>query len=341
MDLTTLSKQSSFINIDSMHQYVINNYKDSHFKCAEYPFIDFDPNLSRIGVRQFTWNNCIQMFNSDQFIKTHSIEQNKKMIEYFYSKYSKFETGINMQQIPFLMDHNNRLQLTKNIYFPAETIGDYGTTDSNDLFVNKIIFDWLNENTQKEIKQWLQNLGVVERTDLTYLYRTIIPNASNYITLENALKIIKVLFKLFQEGKIGKKELNQLKSLKLLTTRGTLASAERCYFSNQYKPRLPLEDYFKTKEEKFLSFDYVTNDICKIENEDLLEWRRFFGMLGVQEELCVVEFQQKLLNYVATEYGFHQSYLSQWSYQGHSVEAYSGLKTIMFLQHTKSKNTFD
>jgi hypothetical protein len=294
------------------------------------------------------------MFKSDLFLETHSIEQNKRMIEYFYSKYSKNEAGINMQQIPFLMDHNNRLQLTKNIYFPAETIGDSGTTDSNDLFINKIIFDWLNENTQKEIKEWLQKLGVVDRTDLTYLYRTIIPNASTYITLENALKIIQILFNLFQEDKINEKELDQLKCLKLLTTCGRLIQAERCYFSDQYKPRLPLEDYLKTKEEKFLSFDYVTNDRTK--NKNLAEWRRFFAMLGVQEELCPVEFQKKLLNGVAIEYGFYQRYLSTIDYGfyqrsisisrsstdgHHSVGAYSGLKTIMFLEHTRSKNTFD
>jgi hypothetical protein len=141
------------------------------------------------------------------------------------------------------------------------------------------------------------------------------------------LKIIKSLFKLFQENEIGEKEFNQLKTLKLLTTCGRLIPAERCYFPDQYKTRLLLDDYLKTNEEKFVSFDYVTSDSCRTENKDLGEWRRFLGMLGVQEEICPVEFQQKLLTDVAIECGFYRSYLSRSSpYVRHSVEAYSGLK---------------
>ncbi|CAF2935221.1 unnamed protein product [Rotaria sp. Silwood2] len=202
------------------------------------------------------------------------------------------------------MDQDNHLQLIKDIYFPAETIGDSGTSDSDNLFINKIIFDWLNEKTQKSIKQWLQTLGVIQRTDLTFLNKTIIPNASTYNTSENALKTIIMLFMLFQKHDIEKKELNQLKKLKLLTTRGTLIAAEQCCFCDQYKPRLPLEEYLKAKEDKFLSFDYVTSDIFKKENEDLTERRRFFIMMGVQEELHPIVFNRKLTSYEAAGHGF-------------------------------------
>jgi hypothetical protein len=278
-----------------MHQYIINN--DSQF--AANPFIDYDSNLEKIGVREFTWGQCIEMFQSDIFLQTHLPEQNKRMIEYFYSK---CPTGgavpgaeIDIDQIPFLLDQNNRLQLISKIYFPAETIGDSGTSDSDDLFVNKIIFDWLNEKAQKGIKQWLQKLGVEERTDLTFLRKTIIPNASTYSTKENTMKTIKMLFVLFQKGNIEKKELHELKKLKLLTTRGTLMPADQCFFSDQYEPRLPLEEYLKAKEDKFLSIDYVISNIPRRENEDLAEWRRFFSMFGVQEDLHPIIFNRKLL----------------------------------------------
>ncbi|CAF3840769.1 unnamed protein product, partial [Rotaria sp. Silwood1] len=263
MDSTSMSKQSSFVDINSMREYIHNNNR-YYSQYADYPFIDYDQNLLRVGVRQFTWDECIVMFKSDIFLRTHSPDKNKLMIEYFYSNFSKIGTAndinINIEQIPFLMDQNNHLQLIKDIYFPAETIGDSGTSDSDNLFINKIIFDWLNEKTQKSIKQWLQTLGVIQRTDLTFLNKTVIPNASTYITSENALKTIKMLFMLFQKHDIEKKELNQLKKLKLLTTRGTLIAAEQCFFCDQYKPRLPLEEYLKAKEDKFLSFDYIRLD---------------------------------------------------------------------------------
>ena len=337
-----MSQQISFIDIDSMRQYIINTDKN-HSQFAEYPFIDYDVNLKQLGVREFTWNQCIEMLKSDVFLQTYIPDRNKQMIEYFYSKCSNGETiigdGINIEQIPFLIDQNNRLQLIKNIYLPGETIGDSGTSESDDLFVNRIIFNWLNEKTQKEIKQWLQNLGVEERTDLTFLRKTIIPNASTYSTSENALKTIKILFMLFQKRDIEKKELNQFKKLKLLTTRGTLIPAEQCFFSDLYKPRLLLEEYLKSKEDKFLSFDYVISNTPRKENEDLAEWRRFFMMLGVQEDLHPIIFHRKLTSYEAAEYGFSDKYTLTNSPDGkHTVDAFSGLATITFMQHTQSKD---
>jgi hypothetical protein len=308
MDSTLMSKQSSFINIDSMQEYV-----------AGYSFIDYDSNLKELGVKEFTWKNCINMFQSDIFLKTHSTEHNKRMIEYFYSKSS----NIDIQQIPFLIDENNRLQLIKNIYFPGEI---------NYLSIHQIIFNWLNENQQKQIKEWLQKLGLKEQNYLTYFREIICDNPSSYITPENAIQTIEMIFRLSQTNDI-KKELSRLKQLKLLTTRGNLIAAEECFFSDQYKPLLPLEEYLKTKEDKFLSFDYV----IKGEKVDLFEWRRFFMMLGVQEELHVIEFPQKLKNNEAIEYGFHPKYLSMISGRYYHINAYSGLKTITFLKHTTSK----
>ncbi len=329
-----MSEQPTFINIDSMRQYVIDNCKRSHFQYAEHPFIDYDPNLLRIGVENFKWKNCIEMFKSDLFLETHSIEQNKRMIEYFYLKCPDLEIadqiGIQIEQIPFLMDQNNRLQSIENIYFPAETVGESGTSDSNDLFVNKIIFDWLNEYKQQGFKKWLQYMGVVERTDLTYLHKTIIPNASTYITLENAIKTIKMLFMLFQKHHIEKKELNQLKQLKLLTTRGTLIPAEECFFSKKYDPRLPIEKFLTTMEDKFLSSEYLTNDID--------EWRRFFEAMGVHDDIYLIYYTEKIIIKDAIQYGFNQRFLTRPSPNlRREADGYSGLKTITFLKYTKGE----
>ncbi len=60
-------------------------------------------------------------------------------------------------------------------------------------------------------------------------------------------------------------------------------------------------------------------------------------MIGVQEELRVIEFPQKLKNDEAIEYGFHQKYLSTIFGGYYHINACSGLKTITFLEHTTSK----
>ncbi len=66
-----------------------------------------DWNLWQIGVRNCTWKECILMFKSDQFLKTYSVEANKQMIDYSYSKCPNVEKvnemKISIEQIPFLL----------------------------------------------------------------------------------------------------------------------------------------------------------------------------------------------------------------------------------------------
>jgi hypothetical protein len=274
------------------------------------------------------------MFKSDQFLKTYSIEENKQMINYFYSKCPNLEKAnemkIPIEQIPFLMDQHAHLQSIENIYFPAETVGDSGTSDSDDLYVNKIIFDWLNKYPQARIKTWLKDLGVDERTDLTYLRKTIIPNALTYITQENAIKTIRMLFILFQKNHIDKKELNQLTNLKLLTTRKTLIPAEQCFFSKIYDPRLLIERFLIHTEDKFLSPDYLTNDVP--------EWHRFFIAMGVRDEIYLIDYKEKINIQEAIQYGFDREYLTRPSPNGRRpADGYSGLKTIIFLKNTEGE----
>ncbi|CAF1950707.1 unnamed protein product [Rotaria magnacalcarata] len=143
------------------------------------------------------------------------------------------------------------------------------------------------------------------------------------------------LFALFQKGTIGKEELSQLNTLKLLTTHGTLIPAERCYFSNSYDPRLPLEEYLKTVEDMFLSPNYLRNSIFCTGKEDLDEKRRFFSFMGVRENLFLIKCDTILATDKALQYGFCSNYLLTYSPNGRRMaNAYSGLRTISFLQHT-------
>jgi hypothetical protein len=64
-------------------------------------------------------------------------------------------------------------------------------------------------------------------------------------------------------------------------------------------------------------------------------------MMGVQEELHPIVFYRKWTSYEAAGYGFCDEYLSTTSPDGkHRVDAFSGLTTITFLEHTNSKNFY-
>ena len=327
-----------------MREFTIGYFSNNSLSFADHPFIDYDSNLFRIGVRQFTWHNLIEMLQTNLFLRSHTVEQNKRMIEYFFVKHTKTPTDvavdISIEKIPFLLDQNNRLQLIKDIYFPGDTIGDSGTVDSDASFVHKSVLDWLNVYQQQRIKHWLRQLGVVERTDLSFLLKTIIPNASSYITHENAIKTAKKLLLLFEKQLIGKAELHQLKKMKLLTIRGTLVSASECYLSERFKPVYPLEEYLKEQEDRFLSTDYLRNDPFDHSTIDITEWKRFFLLMGVHEEIYIVPFDQKMTLQTAARYGFRAEYLSRFSPNGRRLaDGYSGLKTIAFLRHTQGTQT--
>lgn len=311
MDSTCISKESTFINIDSMQKFVHNQ-----------SLIDYDSNLKEIGVKEFTWSNCIDMFQSDIFLQTHGIEHNKRMIEYFHSQ----STNIDIQQIPFLLDQNHRLQTIKNTRFP---------TEESHSSLHSSISEWLGKSGQKPIKEWLEKSGLKQQTFLTYFQEVICRNPSSSITSMDAIETIEKIFKLFQTQDI-KKDLSRLKQLKLLTTRGSLIPAECCFFSDQYEPEMLLEEYLKVKEDRFLSFKYVTGE----EKADLFQWRQLFSLMGVQEALHTIEFPHKLNNTEANQYGFQKNYLSKISENWNHISGYSGLKTITFLQYTIGKFHF-
>lgn len=331
LDQTSMSKHSSFINLNAMREFIENIY--SH-EFHDDPFIDYDQNLEAIGVRKLTWKECIQMFQSDLFNRLHSIDDNKQMIKYFCEHFRSTDE-IDIQQIPFLFDQKHRLQIIQNIYFPQETFDENTTELADESFVHPEICSWLNNKAQKTIKLWLQQSGVLERTDLTYLFKTIIPNAAHFTTKENAIPTIRVLFKLFQANTITKTDLDKLRKLKLLTTKYNLLSADRCFFSDKYKPRLAFEEFLNDKQDQFLSFDYVN------ENVDPTEWRQFFLAFGVQEELHPIVFQQRLTYHQAVQYGFREQFLIAKSPDTkHRVDAFAGLVIIPFIEHTENNYEF-
>ena len=343
MDSTLLTKQTTFMNLNSMRNYVVDYYHQTAFDCADDPFIDYNVNLFNIGVRSFHWQSCIQMFKSTIFLQTHSVKNNKRMIAYFYRRCSSKSTDEHrlrdvIEQIPFIMDQNGKLQEMKTIYFPRPTIGDGPTDDSDSCYIHKDVFKWLNTFGQNPIKEWLITHGVTERTDLTYLQKTILPNAATYVNKDNAIETVRTLFRLFQNKDINEEHLNQLRQLNVLTTKNNLLPAEQCFFSDKYCPRLSLEEYLEEVEDKFLSTHYLGVFPSVQGSNNVLEWHRFFLNIGVRDELYVVHYKERIEINQAIEKDFLRNFLTRPSPNGRRpADAYSGLKNISFLNRTIGK----
>ena len=126
-----------------------------------------------------------------------------------------------------------------------------------------------------EIRLWLETLGMIEKTDITYILQTLIPNIENYVTSENTIQTIKDIFILNKKYSKEVKELfKPLSKIKLLTQNGSLKSAKECYLSDFYSPRLGLEEVLEI--DIFVSKEYCTD------KADKDEWKRFFKLLGVK-----------------------------------------------------------
>ncbi|CAF1483234.1 unnamed protein product [Didymodactylos carnosus] len=225
------------------------------------------------------------------------------------------------------MDQKKRLKIPKNINFPLFYDENWSCTKCQESYIHKDIVAWLEINT--DIKTWFsRQLRISGKTDLTYLYKTIIPHSLTYINHDNAFITIERLFLLFCNQQIRTDDLTELKKLKLITTTGSLVSAENCYFSDIYNPALRLERQLCDVIDIFLSPRYILSN----DNRNTDQWKYFFIHMGVKENINVIEMTDGTEPYL-------DSYLTDQNrviphLNNRQVQAYTGLVTISFLQQT-------
>lgn len=253
--------------------------------------------LKKLGVASFGWKEFKLFLNSKYFKETHSVEKNIELIRFLRlccnSEEVKDVTKEYVCNIPFIWDHKDHINYPKQVCFPAAADDENWDNVENELsFVHKYILSWLLQ--ELEIKNWLESLGVKEKTDITYIIQNILPYASSYINKDNAISEIKKLFSLYRKGDLKENLIKQLCEIKLMTNKNTLLEASKCYLSDFYNPRLKIENILN--EDMFISEEYCYNA------KEKSEWRRFFEILGVKDGINPILFKEKetkteLLNY--------------------------------------------
>ena len=142
-------------------------------------------------------------------------------------------------KLPFILDHRNQINYPHQVCFPTADDQNWDNPNSELSFLHRELQFWLLKNV--DVRQWLESLGVQEKTDITYITQTILPNIDSYITHQNALQTICDLFSLYKKGNLREDLIRQLSRIRLITKRGSLCPAEDCYLSDFYKPRLEIE----------------------------------------------------------------------------------------------------
>lgn len=336
-DFTFLSN-SAFVGDNNMRQYVIQ--KDRKASITLNPFVahtDFGNKFKELGVSTFDWEDMPGLFQFPQFKQNHTVSNNIELIKYF--KYLIDKENIRkvsnkiISSWEFIYDHKAEFKSPSQIYFPAPDDNHWNEPDSELSFLHPEILNWLFTSTDHRI--WLSTLGVTEKTDLSYLNKTILANPSAFITFENAIPAIQTIYKLYLSHEVDEKLLSQLGELKILTRNCNLVAANRCYFSDVYRPRLPLEALIT--EDIFVSESYLSNR----SNKD--EWRRFFKMMGVKEGIEIISYkdQTSVSDFVGT-YKLSSDYFQEsdksfapWI-NTFRADKYSDLYSLLFLFYSNN-----
>lgn len=284
---STFLWENTFVGNNNIRQFVIQ--RDNKPGIALNPFVkhtDFGNVFKKLGVSTFDWEDMPQLFLFPQFIKSHTIAYNIELIKHFkylIDKENIKKVSNRISSWKFIYDHKAELKSPSEIYFPAPDDFNWNNPDSELSFLHPDIQHWLLVSHDYRI--WLETLGVIEKTDLAYLQKTILANPSEYTTFENAIKTMRDIYMLYSKGVLDNETLSKLGDLKILTQKGGLVAANQCYLSDIYKPRLPLEELIS--EDMFVSESYLSSHCDKD------EWKRFFKMIGTKEGIERIKIEEK------------------------------------------------
>ena len=332
VDFTFLSEKE-FVGESIIKDFVESKNSASYKSFAKYT--GFGTLFKRLGASSFEWKDVQSFLLSQNFINSHTIDKNIKLIKHFkFLSESEKVPDISLETLrafPFIWDHKNYIKYPSQVCFPAPDDQNWNNPNSDLSFLHQELQNWLH--SEPATREWLEELGMAEKTDITYINQTILPNIDSYITLENATITIQDLFLLYQKGDLKKDLIGQLSRLKLLTQKGTLLPATECYLSDFYRPRLEIEEALN--EDIFVSSSYYIN------NQEKDEWKRFFKLMGVKEGICPISYDKKNKSTLISEYQFKNGYFEEenkffqpWQTK-FKADVYSNLTTLLFLSYTE------
>lgn len=292
------------------------------------------------GTVCFEWSDIKSFLTSSYFKDTHTIKNNIELIKHF-KKLCDSDNPKNISEevlrtLPFVWNHKNYISYPNQVCFPTSNDKNWDNQRSDLDFVHPDILNWILQ--YPKIKNWLEILGVKEKTDITYIFQTIIPNIENYITEVNSITEIQKLFLLYKKGDLQENVIKQMTQIKLLTINNSLCPASNCYLSDFYNPRLKIENIFK--QDIFVSEKYCMNSLDKD------EWKRFFKMLGVHEGINTIQYKQKYSKLNLIGIGLDKQYFltADMQFQPYMrmfiADEFSNITILKFIKDTVRNNKF-
>ena len=323
IDLTDLSNQP-FVGPGPIRKFIMWRYG---VPLPSHPFVAKNQRLRDLGVTTFGWKDAIGMFGSTGFQDRFTPSQGLQLISYLHQHKEDEEILAIIHQLPFLMDRHNHLHVSTRIYFPSEfDQKTWWTSDCSDAYVHEDVVQRLHAPH----RQWLQELGVTIKTDLTFIQRTIIPNAGRFITSQNAIETVHRLSHLFTNGQITTRDVQSLRELHLLSESNTLQPAYRLFLSLPYGPVQPLQSVLTEFPQLFISSSYM-------QSSPNHPWKPFFLTQGVQERIDFAPLTNDCA--LLVNYNYDQTRII-FNLGSQQVHGYKNRITIRLLEYTENNFTF-
>jgi len=340
VDFTFLSTKE-FIVKNSIKDFVIQNKLneiDPLIKFAKYTkyFSDF----KKLGCTYFEWKDLKSYLCSKHFKETHTITNNIKLIRYFKELYESEKVKefslVFLKNIPFIWDHKNNLNYPEKVCFPTAEDENWNNPSTQLSFLHLELQTWLLENL--DVRHWLEKIGIQEKTDITYIYQTIIPNIDTCISVENAVQTISDLFSLYKKGTLNSNLLKKLSRINLLTQKGTLCPAKDCFLSDYYVPRLQIG--------KILDKDIFVSEIYCSNVREKDHWKQFFKILGVQDGISPIKITKRLEKSFLINSNFKKEYFENDDQKftpfltTFKSDAFNNLTTLNYISDTEDNLEF-
>jgi hypothetical protein len=212
---------------------------------------------------------CARLTSFSFFQSNHSTKNNIDLINHFhYLCHLEKTTDVKAEDMKTYLLFSiikKVLCVPQQISFPSSDDTKWNDQTTSLSFVHEDIQIWLRN--KPDIKNWLESLGVTEKTDTTYIEQIIIPNIETYITSENAISAMQDLFRLYEKGDLKRDLIERLSQIRLLTKNGSLKPANECHLSNFYDPRFAIEE--------ISDLDIFVSNLYCIDESNRSGWKLF------------------------------------------------------------------
>lgn len=324
-----------FISRSLIKDFVLE--KKNKEKNIDYnPFIQktgFEHIFHEIGLMEFKWEDISSFLNYPNFVEIHNVSDNIELIKFL--KESERPERIKdktFKNWSFIMDHQEQLKIPTDILLPLVDDEDW-EKETELSYLHNDIKDFISLNS--EYKKWLEELGIKEKTELSYIETNILPNIEDYITTDSAIKQTKDFYELFTQGKLTQDIFNKLSKMKVLTTKGNKIPISDCYFSNCFNPEVELET--------LLDRDIFLNENYLFANKDRDNIKVFFNKLGIKQSILLINTEKRISkSELNIKYEINEEYFNNIDqYTGYShlpITSYSDVISIEYILSTVEYN---